>query len=94
MKKVIYILIAICLMFCLVGCKPAYEGRKNYTETTSRLVPIVGQQDLYYDYNTKVVYIIFNECAGYEGYGYMSPYFADNGMPYIYDGGKLVKINE
>ena len=42
-------------------------------------------QDLYYDTNTKIVYILFNECAGYFGYGYMSPYYAPNGMPYVYN---------
>ena len=42
-------------------------------------------QDLYYDTNTKIVYILFNECAGFSGYGYMSPYYALNGMPYVYN---------
>lgn len=93
-KKFLSVIITICLIFCLMGCESAYKGSKNYTETTNRLIPIIGQQDLYYDSNTKVVYIIFNECAGYSGYGYMSPYFADNGMPYIYDDGELVKIGE
>ena len=94
MKKVICILITICLMFCLIGCKPAYEGSKNYTETTKTLMPIAEHSNLYYDIHTKIVYIIFNETAGYAGYGYMSPYFADNGMPYMYNDGELVKIGE
>ena len=38
-------------------------------------------QDLYYDTNTKIVYILFNEWAN----GYMSPYYAPNGMPYVYN---------
>lgn len=42
-------------------------------------------QDLYYDTNTKIVYILFNEGAGNAGYGYMSPYYAPNGMPYVYN---------
>ena len=42
-------------------------------------------QDLYYDTNTKIVYILFNECTGYSRRGYMSPYYAPNGMPYTYD---------
>ena len=38
-------------------------------------------QDLYYDTNTKIVYILFNEWAN----GYMSPYYAPNGRPYVYN---------
>lgn len=85
MKKfIIIILITICLMLCLVGC--TVEGSKNYTDRTNgRLIPVPTQQDLYYDTNTNIVYIIFNEYSGECGYGYMSPYYADNGMPYIYN---------
>ena len=95
MKKFVYIIITICLMLCLVGCSNV-KGDKNYTENTNnRLIPVSGQQDLYYDINTKVIYIIFNECGGYDGYGYMSPYYADNGFPYIYnvESNTLAKIN-
>lgn len=84
MKKFITILIAICLMFCLVGC--TVEGSKNYADRTNgRLIPVPTHQDLYYDTNTNIVYIVFNEYSGNCGYGYMSPYYADNGMPYIYN---------
>ena len=84
MKKFITILIAICLMFCLAGC--TVEGSKNYADRTNgRLIPVPTHQDLYYDTNTNIVYIVFNEYSGKCGYGYMSPYYADNGMPYIYN---------
>ena len=80
-------------MLCLVGCVNTVKGAKNYTKNTGRLLPIAAQQDLYYDINTKVVYILFSESfGGYTGYGYMSPYLADNGKPYLYDNGSLVKI--
>ncbi|MGN0245742.1 MAG: hypothetical protein ACI4DK_07235 [Lachnospiraceae bacterium] len=89
MKKIVSIIITICLVICLIGC--AFTGSKNYTKNTNnRLIPVPGEQDLYYDISTKVVYIIFNECAGNEGYGYMSPYYADNGFPYSYN----VETNE
>lgn len=93
MKKFISILVMIYLILCLCGCT---DGSKNYNKTTTgRLVPITGQSDLYYDANTKVVYILFNECAGYCGYGYMSPYYANNGFPYVYnvESNTLEKIN-
>jgi hypothetical protein len=91
MKRLMAIIITICLIFGLTACSMS-KGSKNYTENTGRLIPIAAQQDLYYDVNTKVVYIIFNEAFGYTGYGYMSPYFADNGKPYLYDNGGLVNI--
>lgn len=90
MKKIISFTIVICLMFCLTGC--VTKGSKNYTETTGRLIAINESKDLYYDINTKIVYLLFNECTGYQGYGYMSPYYADNGKPYMYANGELVKI--
>lgn len=93
MKKILALIVIVCMVFCLCGCS---RGSKNYNKTTTgRLIPIVGQSDLYYDANTKVVYILFNECAGYTGYGYMSPYYADNGLPYVYnvESNTLEKIN-
>lgn len=84
MKKIAMLVSTICLVFCLTAC--AGKGSKNYTNNTSgRFVAVPTQTDLYYDTNTKIVYIIFNEYTGNTGYGYMSPYYADNGMPYMYN---------
>lgn len=83
-NKIIALILTVFLVFCLVGCG-AYTGSKSYvTNTGCRLQPTT-MQDLYYDTNTKIVYILFNECAGYSGYGYMSPYYAPNGIPYVYN---------
>ncbi len=84
-NKIITLILTVFLVFCLAGCGGTFEGSKDYTASTnSRLQPTM-MQDLYYDTNTKIVYILFNECAGYSGYGYMSPYYAPNGMPYVYN---------
>ena len=91
MKRLTAIILTLYLIFSLSACGMV-KGGKNYAENTGRLFPISSQQDLYYDINTKVVYILFNEAMGYTGYGYMSPYFADNGKPYLYEKGELVKI--
>lgn len=83
-NKIIVLILTVFLVFCLVGCG-AYTGAKSYaTSTSGRLQPTMTKY-LYYDTNTKIVYILFNECSGYSGYGYMSPYYAPNGMPYTYD---------
>lgn len=84
MKKVIVLILIFLIIFSMTAC--AGTGSKNYTNNTSgRFVEIPTQTDLYYDTQTKIVYVIFNECAGYSGYGYMSPYYSDNGLPYTYN---------
>lgn len=83
MKRIITLVIGLVLCVSLCACAPS-AGSKNYT-TTSGLIEITGQNNLYYDSNTKIVYFIFNEYSGYVGYGYMSPYYAPNDLPYRYD---------
>lgn len=84
-NKIIALILTVFLVFCLAGCSATSAGSKGYTtRTNGRLQPTM-MQDLYYDTNTKIVYILFNERAGYSDYGYMSPYYAPNGMPYTYD---------
>lgn len=81
-KFIVLFLVAIITVFS-VGC--TYEHPNDHTNiTTSRLIQTT-MSDLYYDANTKIVYIMFNERTGYSGYGYMSPYYAPNGFPYMYN---------
>ena len=74
MKKIITLMITLVLCASLCACG-----------TKTGLIAITGQSNLYYDSNTKIVYFIFNEYLSYQGYGYMSPYYASNGLPYRYD---------
>lgn len=83
-NKIIVLILTVVLVFCLTGCG-VDTGSKDYSKNTSGRLQSTGMQDLYYDTNTKIVYILFNEWAGYQGYGYMSPYYAPNGMPYVYN---------
>lgn len=83
-NKIITLILTVFLVFCLAGCGVATGSKSYATNTGGRLQPTM-MQDLYYDTNIKIVYILFNECAGYSGYGYMSPYYAPNGMPYVYN---------
>ncbi len=48
-------------------------------------IQIEGENDLYYYSTTHIVYITFNECAGYPGYGYMAPYYSESGKLCTYD---------
>lgn len=82
-NKIITLILTVFLVFCLVGC--TFTGSKGYTKSTGGRLQSTMMQDLYYDTNTKIVYILFNEGVGNAGYGYMSPYYAPNGMPYVYN---------
>lgn len=76
----------------LSGC--VMKGVKNYENNTGRLASVPDEQDLYYDTSTNVVYFIFNEGLSNRGFGYMSAYYAPNGLPYLYKGGKLVEVED
>ena len=78
----------------MTGCG-ATEGSKNY-DNNSKLVSIEGENDLYYYDTTHIVYIVFNECAVNRGYGYMSPYYSENGKLCTYDTNtkQIVEIGE
>lgn len=82
-KKFIVLFLAAIIAVFSVGC--TNEDPKNYTNLTAGRLIQTTMSDLYYDANTKIVYIMFNEYVGYYGYGYMSPYYAPNGLPYIYN---------
>ena len=84
-NKSIALMITVVIVLFLSGCSGTFEGSKDYTKRTGGKLQPTMMQDLYYDTNTKIVYILFNEGAGFSGYGYMSPYYAPNGMPYVYN---------
>lgn len=84
-NKIIALMLTVVLVFFLAGCSGTSAGSKDYTARTGNRLQSTMMQDLYYDTNTKIVYILFNECAGYSGYGYMSPYYELNGLPYVYN---------
>ena len=84
-NKIIALILTVVLVLCLSGCSGTFEGSKDYTKRTNGRLQPTMMQDLYYDTNTKIVYILFSEFAGNSGYGYMSPYYAPNGMPYVYN---------
>lgn len=91
-KKFIILALFVILITNLTAC--VSKGSKGY-ESNTGLIAIPGANDLYYDSQTKVVYFVFNEPMGYVGYGYMSAYYAPNGLPYLYDPFKqeLVEIS-
>lgn len=92
-KKLTAFVLALCLMLVLAGCKQsASDGEDNYEIITSLVH--TKYRNMYYDSSTKVVYVVMIQTAYSRGYGYMSPYYAPNGLPYLYDveSGELVEI--
>lgn len=81
-KKILAAILGLTLCFGMTGCTS--EGSKNY-DNHSKLILIEGENDLYYYSTTHIVYIVFNEYSGNSGYGYMSPYYSENGKLCIYD---------
>ncbi len=94
-KRERHLALVLALATCLTLQACVSRGGNNYGKHTSFYV-VEGKNNLYYDPDTKVVYYMFNECTGYQGYGYMSPYYAPNGYPYLYDANnrKLVEIDQ
>ena len=93
MKRIFGICLILLVMIVMTGCMT--EGAKEYEEHTGYLFKkIEGTECLYYDTDTRIVYVMFNEFLGYQGYGYMSVYYAGNGLPYRYVDGELKEIDD
>lgn len=90
MKKIIAAIMAIVLCLCLIGFG-LFKNDNSYLLTTN-LKPVPFWDDLYYDAQTNVVYMMFGDTKGYHGYGYMSAYYAPNGLPYLYDANNQVLV--
>lgn len=92
-KKILAVVLGLTLCLGMTGC--TYEGDKNYNNH-SKLISIEGENDLYYYSTTHVIYIAFNEVACQTGYGYMSPYYSENGKLCTYDTNtkQIVEIGE
>lgn len=83
-KKILAVVLGLTLCFGMTGCTATNAGSKNYDEH-SKLIAIEGENDLYYYSTTHVIYIVFNETEYQAGYGYMSPYYSENGKLCTYD---------
>lgn len=67
MKKFFALLITVILCIGLCACT---QEEINF-RSNAGLTEIPNRDNLYYDANTKIVYIVYREKNGYEGYGLM-----------------------
>lgn len=93
MKKILLLVIGIVLCVSLAGCSSDNVNNNGISDNSNSVqrqdntgfIFIEGHPNLYYDPTTEIVYFIFRERQGYKGFGYMSVYYAPNGLPYKYD---------
>ena len=88
-------------MLLFVGCEDDITSDDTHYEelTENQFEHVKKSKNLYYDTETKIIYIIFREEKDADtkwasGFGYMSPYYAPNGKPYRYIDGELKEIEE
>lgn len=84
MKRFMIVFLVACMMCFQTGCAPV-NGDSTVNTIKGRFAQIQNENDLYYDIDTKVVYVMFSRGASDHRTGYMSPYYANNGLPYIYN---------
>lgn len=80
-KKILAVVLGLTLCLGVTGCSAGSMGLGK----SSKLISIEGETDLYYYSTTNIVYIAFNYRIGNIGYGYMSPYYSENGRLCTYD---------
>ena len=92
----------IILAVTLTACGDApHELRspESISSSISNLEVIDGEDILFYDKNTKVVYYLFSTdlartSTNARGFGFMSPYISENGNYCRYIDGKIVEIQK
>ena len=87
MKKIFYGLLAVILCFGLCWCEATIPSTINETsESFIGFSAIPDESNLYYDVDTKIVYIIFKERKGYGGFLFNFPFYDTHGFSSLIDG--------
>lgn len=91
-KKILAVVLGLTLCLGVTGC----SADNRSIVRSLNLIPIEGETDLYYYSTTNIVYITSNYCVGNIGYGYMAPYYSENGKlcTYDVDTKQIVEIEE
>ena len=105
MKRIILLIMAliiIILAVTLTGCDTVpqkFNEPQSISSGISNFENIKGEDILFYDRNTKIVYYLFSAdrepyTQSATGYGYLSPYISENGNYCRYIDGKIVEIQK
>lgn len=83
-------IVAVLITLLLTGCGNESSEKAHLADP---FIPIEVQEEqgLVYNRQSKTVYVLFNESAGYRGYGYMDLYIV-NGHTCEYRDNKIVEV--
>ena len=104
-KRIVLLLMSmfiIILAVTLTGCDDVpqeFNDPQVLSPGISNFENIKGEDILFFDRNTKIVYYLFSTTQyphthGAMGYGFMSPYISENGNYCRYIDGKIVEIQK
>ena len=83
----VFIGVGMILSVILAGCSSSSSGGEHYGANYN-FISIKNKSDLYYYSDTRIVYIMFSQVSQGGGYGYLAPYYSENGKLCIYDSEK------
>lgn len=90
--------IAICVFLAalmLTGCSTKIKDTSGSTAIDSDgWFFRINDTPMVYNRETRIMYYLFNRAAGYNGYGYMSPYYNEHGQMCYYVDGQIIPIEE
>ena len=88
-KNLLILCVTVVTLFSFSGCSCSQPVQANVSNSENINGTSFGKDvlteignGLYYDSTTRIVYLMFYKTGGY---GYMSPYYAPNGLPYKYN---------
>lgn len=91
-KKLTAFVLALCLVLVLAGCFPNPTNAKITYSAGSKSLWTTQYNNILYDNDTHIAYVTY-----FNGNKtYLLPYYAPNGLPYLYDveSGELVEIEK
>lgn len=91
-KKLTAFVLALCLVLVLAGCSTNSTNTEVTYSLSRKSLFQTRYDNILYDNDTHIAYVTY-----FNGYKtYLLPYYAPNGLPYLYDveSGELVEIEK
>lgn len=87
------LLAAIILTGCSTSVKDSIDSVGNISVENGWFYRI-NDTLMVYDKDTHIMYYLFSESNGNQGYGYMSPYYNEHGQMCYYVDGQVIPVEE
>ena len=88
---------AVCVLLSaiiLTGCSTSVKDSVGNVSKENGWFYRIGDTPMVYDKDTHVMYYLFSKSGGRRGYGYMSPYYNENGQMCYYVDGQIIPVEE